>query len=733
MNHSFRAVTLLVALALSGAAAPAQDGGSSDPSPGTGGPRTPPQGSAREAMWRAATAEEWKKPVLVTFQRTWEDALAVAQEEGRPLLICVNMDGEIASEHYAGIRYRDPETAALYTPYVCVIASVYRHNPRDHDDAGNRIPCPRFGSVTCGEHIAIEPPLYEKYFDGRRIAPRHILVEVGGEKDMKESFDVYYANDTASVFKAITDGAAGRPAPREVVRGDRPVVERVASRHVADRAAVEEAWREGDAERRRALLEAAAKHPEAAPLELQRLALFGLDPALASEARRSLATADSAEALPLIADALRAPMKGEDRDALLGALDRMSEKSPKARWLSVVHRGISGRSETVDLDAWSGPGTGATYPAAPGAGEKPGAGTGEAGEEADDGPANLARAEGFLRQAMEARGESGPQRRAGETFARLLFVDARRAALRAAERGEKGWRTDAVIAIAAYYDGDLEEAYRRAEPAVKAMPPGERGWNAWAALTIFAEARWKSIKAAVKEKRKWPSAWLADLNAAFTVLRRHPLGTDAQVAWHAELLSWLGFDDRAAAVIDEGLERFQGSEVLHARIRKRVLEKETPARLEAVYAAMMKREGRPRGLEAFAAVASTEAADTMRRLGSLKEAYDAYGRAVEYLDLALADDPFRREEFDGAASLCLAARARLAFMGDDDEGALREILASFERRPEAAGDRDGAGITPGETAQVLLHRLKERKKEAEAKRLEAAMGALDPELLKYDR
>ena len=265
MNHSFRAVTLLVALALSGAAAPAQDGGSSDPSPGTGGPRTPPQGSAREAMWRAATAEEWKKPVLVTFQRTWEDALAVAQEEGRPLLICVNMDGEIASEHYAGIRYRDPETAALYTPYVCVIASVYRHNPRDHDDAGNRIPCPRFGSVTCGEHIAIEPPLYEKYFDGRRIAPRHILVEVGGEKDMKESFDVYYANDTASVFKAITDGAAGRPAPREVVRGDRPVVERVASRHVADRAAVEEAWREGDAERRGAPPPGAAPPPPPPP------------------------------------------------------------------------------------------------------------------------------------------------------------------------------------------------------------------------------------------------------------------------------------------------------------------------------------------------------------------------------------------------------------------------------------------------------------------------------------
>lgn len=46
---------------------------------------------------------------------------------------------------------------------MCVIASVYRHTPRDHDERGQRIPCPRFGSVTCGEHIAIEPLLFDKF------------------------------------------------------------------------------------------------------------------------------------------------------------------------------------------------------------------------------------------------------------------------------------------------------------------------------------------------------------------------------------------------------------------------------------------------------------------------------------------------------------------------------------------------------------------------------------------
>ena len=105
-------------------------------------------GVSREEMWFAPTEEDWARPCLITWQRTWEDAQQVAKETGKPILICVNMDGEIASEHYAGVRYRQAEIAALYAPYVTVMASVYRHTPRDHDEEGGRIQCPRFGGVT---------------------------------------------------------------------------------------------------------------------------------------------------------------------------------------------------------------------------------------------------------------------------------------------------------------------------------------------------------------------------------------------------------------------------------------------------------------------------------------------------------------------------------------------------------------------------------------------------------
>ncbi|MHC4931577.1 MAG: hypothetical protein ACYTGV_05230, partial [Planctomycetota bacterium] len=232
------------------------------------------QGLTREQMWPAPTAEDWRKPCLITFQRTWEDALAVSRETGKPILICINMDGEIASEHYAGVRYRQPEVAALYEKYVTVIASVYRHNPRDHDDEGRRILCPRFGSVTCAEHIWIEPVIFEKFCDGQRVAPRHIAVDL----ESNEAYDVFYTNDTASVFDSVREGRAKfPPAKPPIVRGDRPILERVASRHIADRTAVESAYLNGDEETRRSLLEAAIKNSDAAQVDLLRLAIFGLN------------------------------------------------------------------------------------------------------------------------------------------------------------------------------------------------------------------------------------------------------------------------------------------------------------------------------------------------------------------------------------------------------------------------------------------------------------------------
>src|SRR5262245_6282613 len=83
-----------------------------------GSPPSLPDGQTPESIWPAPSAEDWKKPVLVTWQRTFADAVQVAKATEKPILVCVNMDGEPASEHFAGIRYRQEDTARLLDPYV---------------------------------------------------------------------------------------------------------------------------------------------------------------------------------------------------------------------------------------------------------------------------------------------------------------------------------------------------------------------------------------------------------------------------------------------------------------------------------------------------------------------------------------------------------------------------------------------------------------------------------------
>ena len=64
---------------------------------------------------------------------------------------------------------------------------------------------------------------------------------------------------------------------------------------------------------------------------------------------------------------------------------------------------------------------------------------------------------------------------------------------------------------------------------------------------------------------------------------------------------------------------------------------------------------------------------------------------------------------------------------------MTDVIASFERRPASAGSRDKLGITPGETGQMLLARLKKAKKDDPAQKLAAALAKLDQELLRPDR
>ncbi len=684
----------------------------------------------REQMWPAPTARDWAKPVLITFQRTWEDALAVSRATGKAILICINMDGEIASEHYAGVRYRQPGIAKLYEPYVAVIASTYRHNPRDYDDQGRRIICPRFGSVTCGEHIAIEPILYDLYMEGERVAPRHIMIELDGE----ETYDVYYANDTASVFKAIEEGITKREIkPRNIVRGDRSIVERVASPDMVDRRAVEDAYQKGNPDLRRKLLEAARQQGGRAPLDLLRLAVFGLDADLAKQARSALAKSDAAGATDLVADALRVPMEKAERDALIAALNRLGANSPRARWLAVVHEGLAGESGSIDLDAWGRASREYVPPAMAKditeleAKQRERGGTYSA--KPLDAQASIELAEASLALALKARKDFEYGIQMAKTVARHMFEDARIAADRAAKLDATPWRVNTVRALAAYYRGDTETAYRFAAAAVKELPPGEPSWNSMAVLTVFGEGRFKAIKKAAKAGEKWPPEWLTDLEAAYRALLHHPLSTDGQVLWHYDLLEWLGVKDRAQKVLESGLRKFPRSPKLHQRLRLSILRTKGVRAMQAAYEDLIDVDEPDPNLVWYAGYASIVAADFYRRRSWEAPAQAAYDRAIELYDRASAAVPAWKVAADRTVALAFAGKARLCYERGDDATATADIIASFERSPGSVGTKDDLGITPAATAQMLMARLIENKEARLIAALETAIGKLDPALL----
>jgi tetratricopeptide (TPR) repeat protein len=250
-----------------------------------------------------------------------------------------------------------------------------------------------------------------------------------------------------------------------------------------------------------------------------------------------------------------------------------------------------------------------------------------------------------------------------------------------------------------------------------------------AVLALFAQARERAILAAARAKKEWPAQWLADVNGAYTVLARHPLGADHQVAAHFDFLKSLGARERAKELLRAGLARFPESWPLHERYRVQSLEERGVEGLEAAYAELLRLESRPPSVEWFAGYAALVTAEYYRRAGNPSAAGAAYGRALEHYERAVADRPDCRSSADHYAAMALAGRARLAFEHEDCELALEELEASFQRKPEAAAVPDGLNLSAVDTAKGLLARLRQGPRPELAERLESALARLDPAAL----
>lgn len=685
-----------------------------------------PKGLVPEQMWYAPTAEDWAKPVLIRWQRTWADAVRLSQQTKKPILVCVNMDGEIASEHYAGVRYRDPEIAKLFEPYVCVMASVYRHNPRDYDDQGRRIPCPRLGCVTCGEHIALEPLVYEKFLDGKRISPRHIMVELDGS----EVYDVFYTWDLKSVWKSLEDGIKNRKiqAP-PIVKGDRSLKERIASPDSEDREQIEHEFALADAMKKRRMLELGMEAGKDVPLELLRQAAYGLDPDLAKKARQGMTQSKDPLAVELIADTLRGPLSNDERNGLVNALEGFSDVSTHARSLATAHKGLkgSGAKSTIDGKKWQSVLVGPAYT---GAQQMDRAAVAQKRDDAlkqkpDDPEARLDVAEASLLQAFEVRVGSG---RGGVRLANqqreLLLADCERHLDRADKAGATGWRPTALRAVLLAQRGRHRQAHELAAATIPQLPPNAPGRLSMEVLKLFAHGRQFAIQKAVREKAKWPSEWMTDVHTAYSLLLVHPLGTDQNVADHYDFLDFFRSPD-TEVVLTSGLKRFPASAQLHQRLRAQLLRKGGVKLLEAEYDRMLAAKDAPAVMPWFAGYASLVCAEQHRRRSRPDDAVASYRKALTHFE----GYKQATKSNDGAHYEAMAhgGLAKLALQKGDLDLTFSELQRVFAICPTAAAAVDGLSVTAMQTAEMLRGKALDAKDQDLVERLDAALDALPDE------
>lgn len=174
--------------------------------------QSPEWSAAGDAGAQAPLCEPVSTDRQILWQRSLEDARAIARREGRPILVAVNMDGESASERIVRERYRDPRFVALTRRFVCVAASAFRHGERDHGFDGVRVASPRLGEVTSGEAIRLEPILFDAYLGGERIAPRHALILPDGTK----AFDLFQLFDLRDLDAALERAQELAPPPSSV-------------------------------------------------------------------------------------------------------------------------------------------------------------------------------------------------------------------------------------------------------------------------------------------------------------------------------------------------------------------------------------------------------------------------------------------------------------------------------------------------------------------------------------
>jgi hypothetical protein len=673
------------------------------------------RGQDGEGAPRGDLEAQRKKPVLMPWQRTLEDALAVSKARNQPILVCVNMDGESASESLVWYRYRDPEFASLASGFVCLIVSPDVHAPRSHDDRGRRVTDPRLGSVLDREHVDIEPALFERWFGGQRVAPRHVGISPAGEI----LFDLYLLGDLGEIDAALREHGVAVMETMEM-----PDVPTLLGRPDArwrvelERRAVEGEWRERFELAAGALATSrGVQHPE-----LVRLALRDPDARVRRQVLWTVARELRSLELGLWDEALRvAHGEGELRGVLRASLARLARDGGDAALAGEAARrlaaqtGLAAESLVLDVDAW--------LAALEGAGARlEEASTAEQLDALSEEAAELEAASAGAPEDAELRTQ---QARVLLRLSEALLAsgqdpsyalgDARVAAEAALERGADDGAAAAVAAVASRQLSEPERVgwyAARAFPALREREPS--GLLAAQALRALAYSSTGAIYTALAESRACEASDVADAWAAWRVLLAHPGGRQADAEAALTFLESLGARSEQAEFARRAVERFPDASTLHLWLRSQVLRDEGGAALELRYADLARARGGDAAFRWFHGVALLSAAEARVVNGETAAALASYAFAAERLRSSFAEKPDFEDSAQHYVALALAGAARLHLESGDLDAALRDAAAALAARPASAEVADGLGQTPRQTADRVARALRAAGREADA-------------------
>jgi HEAT repeat protein len=153
----------------------------------------------------------------------WEAAFRQAKETGRPVMVCINSkDLETANEKTARRIYRDPEFVALSRKFVMIVISTIIHKTEGE--------CPRFGKVTCRQHLVCYKELAARHGEqlatafaagGEMITPQHVWLRPDGTLMRRKEYWLEKKELLKRMRKVLDDVAKEPEADEEAPADDK--------------------------------------------------------------------------------------------------------------------------------------------------------------------------------------------------------------------------------------------------------------------------------------------------------------------------------------------------------------------------------------------------------------------------------------------------------------------------------------------------------------------------------